>query len=135
LKLRESLRLTLSVGAEELPDANVATSVAPLSMPQLELGSKSPGPVVEERRHVEVVVNSIRVSGMLLSVGAVWWATRAGSLVTSMLASVPAWRDLDPLPVLGEDEEDEQVDWGAPEDDESQKDEEAVSSVIVERMK
>jgi hypothetical protein len=36
-----------------------------------------------------------------LSVGYVIWLLRGGALVTSMLSSLPAWRLVDPLPILG----------------------------------
>jgi hypothetical protein len=63
----------------------------------------------EERTRVEVLFNSIKITGLALSVGAVWWAARAAGLIASLLASSPAWRHVDPLPVLGRsDEEDEE---------------------------
>ncbi len=36
-----------------------------------------------------------------LSVGYILWLVRGGTLVASMLTSLPAWRFIDPLPVLG----------------------------------
>jgi hypothetical protein len=63
-------------------------------------------------------------------VGAVWWAARAGGLIASLLASAPAWRHLDPLPVLGRPEEDDGVEWAEPEDVESKRDEQAVTAVL-----
>ena len=38
--------------------------------------------------------------GLLLSASVLWWATRAGGLLAAMMASVPAWRSFDPLPIL-----------------------------------
>jgi hypothetical protein len=35
-----------------------------------------------------------------LSAGFITWLLRAGSLVTSLLTSMPMWRGFDPLPVL-----------------------------------
>ncbi len=61
----------------------------------------------DERRQLGVVVSAVRVTGLAFSVGAVWWAARAAGLVASVLASSPAWRHVDPLPVLGKDEEEE----------------------------
>ena len=47
-----------------------------------------------------------------LSVGYVLWMTRGGLLVASLLSSLPAWRLVDPIPVLAQlslsDEEDEE---------------------------
>ena len=49
-----------------------------------------------------------------LSVGYLIWLVRGGTLATSMLSSLPAWRFVDPLPVLGsldgaDDEDDESL--------------------------
>jgi hypothetical protein len=77
----------------------------------------------EERQRIEVVLNSVRITGLALSVGAVWWAARAAGLVASLLASTPAWRDVDPLPVLGRDEDEEEV-WDESAEDKDQKDDE-----------
>jgi hypothetical protein len=51
-----------------------------------------------------------KMGGFVLSVGAVWWATRAAGLLASALSSLPAWRNFDPLPVLGRGEFEED-DW------------------------
>ncbi|QJW84702.1 hypothetical protein HK414_16465 [Ramlibacter terrae] len=56
---------------------------------------------------------SISVAGVSLglSVAYVLWLVRGGVLVGSYLSALPAWRLLDPLPVLahaGEEEEDEE---------------------------
>jgi hypothetical protein len=78
----------------------------------------------EERQRIEVVLNSIRVTGLALSVGAVWWTARAVGLVASLLSATPAWRHVDPLPVLGRDEE-EKEEWDdADEKDQEKKDDE-----------
>ncbi len=49
-----------------------------------------------------------------LSVGYIIWLLRGGSLVASMLTSIPAWRMVDPLPILdfldGDDEDQESLD-------------------------
>jgi hypothetical protein len=47
-----------------------------------------------------------------LSVGYLVWLVRGGILLSSLLSALPAWRMLDPLPVLarvGDDEDDEDV--------------------------
>jgi len=36
-----------------------------------------------------------------LTVGYVFWTVRAGYLLTGLIAQVPAWRFVDPLPILG----------------------------------
>jgi len=35
-----------------------------------------------------------------LSVGYILWLLRGGTLLASMMASLPAWRAIDPLPIL-----------------------------------
>jgi hypothetical protein len=64
-----------------------------------------------DRQQIEIVMNSVRITGMALSVGAIWWAARAAGLVASLLASSPAWRHVDPLPVLGRDDDEEEEVW------------------------
>jgi len=85
----------------------------------------------EERQRIDVVLNSVRITGLALSVGAVWWAARAAGLVASLLASTPAWRHVDPLPVLGRDEEEEEV-WDESTEDQDQKDEEHRAAWVLE---
>ena len=86
-----------------------------------------------ERQQIEIVMNSVRLSGMALSVGAIWWAARAAGLVASLLASSPAWRHVDPLPVLGRDEEDEEEQWDeASAEDREKRDEEHRAAWVLE---
>jgi hypothetical protein len=59
-----------------------------------------------------IVASSVAVTTSL-SIGYVVWVLRGGVLLTSLLASMPAWRSIDPLPVLaridarGRDDSDE----------------------------
>jgi len=54
-----------------------------------------------------VEVGSVAVSSSL-SVGYILWLLRSGVVVASMMSAMPAWRFIDPLPVLGgQDGEDE----------------------------
>jgi cell shape-determining protein MreC len=46
-------------------------------------------------------------TGLGLAVGTVWWTARISGLVTSALISTPAWRSLDPLPVVNASDSDE----------------------------
>jgi hypothetical protein len=55
----------------------------------------------EDRREIEIVLGGLRITGLALSAGAVWWAARAAGLMASLLSVSPAWRHVDPLPVLG----------------------------------
>jgi len=59
---------------------------------------------------------TVTVAGSALSVGYVLWLLRGGVLLSSLLSSLPAWRFIDPLPVLSrggspvdDDEDDESL--------------------------
>jgi hypothetical protein len=78
---------------------------------------------------VRVVLQAIELTGVALSVGAVWWATRAGALVASLLMSAPAWRSFDPLMVLGPEDEDDR-DWARAIDDQAAQDEMGIADVF-----
>jgi hypothetical protein len=79
------------------------------------------------------VLNSIRVTGFALSVGAVWWTARAVGLVASLLTVTPAWRHVDPLPVLGRDDEEEEEVWeDASEEDRQKQDDEHRAAWVLE---
>ena len=56
-----------------------------------------------------------QLTGAGFSAGFIWWLTRSGGLLTSMLMGVPAWRHIDLLPVLARnlDEDDEDDDAAA----------------------
>jgi hypothetical protein len=86
----------------------------------------------EERLHIELVLDSVRMTGIAMSVGAVWWAARAAGIVASVLASSPAWRHVDPLPVLGRDEEEEE-EIEEEQDKEKKDDEHRAAWVLEER--
>jgi len=47
--------------------------------------------------------SGLQLSGVALSAGFVSWAIRGAGLFASLLTSLPAWRHMDPLPVLKED--------------------------------
>ncbi|MDI1258675.1 DUF4347 domain-containing protein [Aquabacterium sp.] len=50
---------------------------------------------------VKVQKVAVQTSGAVVSVGAVWWAARMSGLLASLMISTPAWRSIDPLPVMG----------------------------------
>lgn len=77
----------------------------------------------------QLVLQAVELSGAALSVGVVWWATRAGGLVASLLMAAPAWRSFDPLPVLGPQDEAES-EWGGEVDDEMVRDEIGAADVF-----
>ncbi len=70
-----------------------------------------------------------QASGLALTAGTVWWALRAGSLLTGLMVSLPAWRHADLLAVLP-DEDDEDDRWEQAEDSESARDERSVDRVF-----
>jgi len=79
-----------------------------------------------------VVMSSVKITGLAFSVGAVWWAARAAGLMASLLASSPAWRHVDPLPVLGHDEEDEEEGYELADEDKEHKDDEHRAAWVLE---
>lgn len=54
---------------------------------------------VSQERH-ELMARVAAVTGTTLSVGFVAWALRSGAILASCLATMPAWRHFDPLPVV-----------------------------------
>jgi Cadherin domain len=98
-----------------------------LSTVGLDLGARpSWGSPDQDAQGQEVILQAtvFKVGGISLSLGAVWWAARAGGLMSSLLLSTPAWRVLDPLPVfMGKSDED---------DDTLQSDEEATAEQLFE---
>jgi len=56
---------------------------------------------------LDLALDPVRVASSLLSVGAVWWLTRSGGLITTMLMGIPTWRHLDLLPVVAKSYGDE----------------------------
>ena len=65
----------------------------------------------EEARERNIIVSSV-ATGAGMSIGYVLWLLRGGLLLSSLLSSLPAWRFVDPLPVLGrlQDDDDDQDD-------------------------
>jgi hypothetical protein len=79
----------------------------------------------DDNFQVEILSQGAQITAVSLSVGAVWWALRAGGLFTSLLTSLPAWRSFDVLPVLSRDEDDDDASWNfghEPEDDDKNDD-------------
>ena len=52
------------------------------------------------QEHHKLVARIAAATGMTLSAGFVIWALRSGTLLASCLATMPAWRHFDPLPVV-----------------------------------
>jgi hypothetical protein len=81
------------------------------------------------RDRIDVLLEQVQVGGMALSVGVVWWASRVSGLLGSLLASAPAWRHIDPLPVVGRDEDEEKT-WYDPDDRDADANELAIANVL-----
>ncbi|MBL8378811.1 MAG: cadherin-like domain-containing protein [Burkholderiales bacterium] len=57
-----------------------------------------------ENRPLLSIENSVKFGGFAATAGIVAWALRGAGIMTSLLVSMPAWRHLDPIPVLAADE-------------------------------
>lgn len=68
------------------------------------------------------------LSSIAVSIGLVTWATQLGALFASVLAAVPAWKNLDPIAILGKDEDDDTV-WNALDED-AEENEAAATDVL-----
>ncbi len=77
------------------------------------------------------VLSVTAATGISLSVGAVLWALRAGGLAAALAASTPLWRHLDPLPILGRDDDEDAAIPLLPEQDEEELDLEEAAAANV----
>ncbi len=70
-----------------------------------------------EQALMAALQDPVRVASATLTAGFVWWLTRSGGLLTSILMGIPAWRHVDLLPVLApardDDEEDDDAASGS----------------------
>jgi hypothetical protein len=57
----------------------------------------------EQDKKMQLSAEAAAGVGISLTAGFVSWALRAGAMASSFLASMPAWRQFDPMPVLMED--------------------------------
>lgn len=76
-----------------------------------------------QQKNVLTIAASAKIGGAIASAGVVAWVLRSGGLLTSLLVSTPAWRHLDPIPVLAPD--DDKPDWGNDPDSEREREERA----------
>ena len=56
--------------------------------------------VFGERNLVNYTAGSVALASLGMTAGYVLWAVKGGHLLASMMSSLPAWRFMDPLPVL-----------------------------------
>jgi hypothetical protein len=81
------------------------------------------------QEELRLLLHSVEIGGMALSVGVVLWASRMSAMVGLLLASAPAWRYIDPLPIASEDESDED-NWLEPERADVDAEEMAISFIL-----
>ncbi|MBT0961739.1 Ig-like domain-containing protein, partial [Denitromonas iodatirespirans] len=81
---------TLATGADGDSSPDQAVVLSPELQRQIEAAGDS----------ARLTVAIVGVSGTVITVGVVWWVTRVGALVATLVASLPAWRSIDPLPIL-----------------------------------
>ena len=81
-------------------DVPVGSARLDLPDPQTALAPEVLDQIADSGDKMKFVFEQVGVSGVALTVGVVWWATRVGGLVASMMVTLPAWRSIDPLPVL-----------------------------------
>ncbi|UCH47986.1 MAG: hypothetical protein JSU95_18445, partial [Betaproteobacteria bacterium] len=74
------------------------------------------------------LAEGVQFASIALTAGAVTWAIQAGGLLTSLLVSMPVWREFDPLPVVTEDENKDRDD--EEQDDEASGEEAVAASVF-----
>jgi type III secretion system FlhB-like substrate exporter len=95
----------------------VASSAAADVVPAaFDLGDLGRWPPESGDVDVTVDVQAVQLGGVALSAGAVWWAARTSGLLASMAVSAPAWRGIDPLPVLGRSRQTDDMQTPEPED-------------------
>lgn len=93
-------------------------------------GSNAQGPTEtpeEAKPTVLTVENGVRLTGVVVSAGVVTWALQGAGILASILTSAPAWRHLDPMPVLAPDEE--KPTWRDDADSEEKREEDAASAL------
>ncbi|MCK6425287.1 MAG: putative Ig domain-containing protein, partial [Burkholderiaceae bacterium] len=81
-----------------------------------------------EGEALQLSSDGVQAVGAMLTAGSVWWALRAGGLITSLLGALPTWRHVDLLAVLPDDDGTEA--WDRDADEEAQRDEAAFERLL-----
>ena len=88
-------------GHLEFEEPNVPNVVSDVLMAKLDAMAASLKQAfeVDQEQHA-LMARVAALTGMTLSIGFVAWALRSSVLLASCLATLPAWKNFDPLPVL-----------------------------------
>ncbi|MFT3857959.1 MAG: cadherin repeat domain-containing protein [Aquabacterium sp.] len=122
-----TLQILLPQQEEQMRLAALGIPATGLSSPERLLFARSSEDDAAGNGLIGHLPAATRVSGLALSFGTIWWATRAGGLLGSMMISAPAWRSLDPLPVLFNRDEDHGERTGTDDDPGDDPNEEALA--------
>jgi VCBS repeat-containing protein len=106
-----------SLGLPEAPAGERAAAATSSTVFLEELNRLRDNTRADEVLERNIIVSSV-ATGAGMSVGYVLWLLRGGLLLSSLLSSLPAWRFVDPLPVLGRlrDDDEEDLDDDSVED-------------------
>jgi hypothetical protein len=105
-----------------VPDASFFESLE-------ELGKDLEDSIDDEMNQTEL---SASVTALVVTTGIMSWVLRAGSLLGGFLSVIPMWRQFDPLPILVEDEEKQNV---TADDKEETESDDAVETLFDQKVK
>jgi hypothetical protein len=93
-------------------EAQISLGLAPLDGAELDSVIDGIGQAGDQAVHSQLMASKATTAATFtLTAGVVAWTLRSGALLAGLFASTPLWFQLDPLPVLGrQDEEDEESD-------------------------
>ncbi len=112
-------KLDVSLLDFQMPNA---TSVGIVNLPDIDQSIK--------QRRSEALISGLEIGGIVISVGLVSWATRAGALITAVITALPAWKAFDPLLLLAPGKDERTIVQHDFSDTDIQIDEEAVAGVL-----
>jgi len=86
------------------------TELSPEFLQQLNRFSDELGQTMDDQAEKRsLFVDTMKGVGLTLSAGFVAWMVRGGTLLAGLMASLPAWRHFDPVPILGMTKDDKEV--------------------------
>ena len=83
--------------------------------------------LADNGRSLTFAAGSVAILSMAATAGYVIWSIKGGYLLASMLSQIPAWRFIDPLPVIDTTWERDQIQKKAADEDPKDKVEQIVS--------